>query len=72
MPQEHLESIENMSNFGEKLEKTVKKHNKRQAENFQMYAEECRRQGKQVGEPVDLMAMVQHDLERKKNETEKT
>jgi hypothetical protein len=55
-----------MSNSGEKLEKTVKKLKKKQAENFQMYAEECRRQGKQVGEPVDLMAMVQHDLERKK------
>lgn len=47
----------------EKLEKRVKKLNEKQNSNFEMYAAECRRQGKKVGEPIDIMAMVQHELE---------
>jgi hypothetical protein len=52
-----------MSDFSEKLQKKVKKLNERQNKNFEMYAAECRRQGKKVGEPIDLMSMVEHELE---------
>lgn len=62
-----------MTNISDRLEKVIKKHNARVSENFSLYAEECRRQGKQVGEPIDILAMVEHKKEEeRRNETEKT
>lgn len=45
--------------FADKLKKKVEMLNKRQQDNFEMYAEECKRQGKKVGEPIDIMEMTQ-------------
>jgi hypothetical protein len=62
-----------MTNISDRLEKVIKKHNARVSENFSLYADECRRQGKPVGEPIDIMAMVEHKREEeRRNETEKT
>ena len=40
--------------FAEKLQKTVEKNNKRAIENYSMYATACVKQGKKVGEPINI------------------
>jgi hypothetical protein len=46
------------SSFGERLQKTVDKMNKRAAENTVLFLAEQKRQGKKAGEPIDLMEML--------------
>jgi hypothetical protein len=41
------------------LKKTVEKHNSRVRDNYALYSEECRRQGVKVGEPIDIMKMLE-------------
>jgi hypothetical protein len=51
--------------FGEKLLETVDRLNRRQAENYAMYSAECHRQNKNVGEPIDIMAMLENKKKAK-------
>jgi hypothetical protein len=44
--------------FGERLQKKVDQINKRTQDNFVMYAKACSEQGKQVGEPIDIMSLL--------------
>jgi len=44
--------------FSQRLEKQVEKMNKRSEENFSLYAREAQKQGKKIGEPIDLMEML--------------
>jgi len=44
--------------FAARLEKTVNKINKRQADNMALFRAEQKRQGKKADEPIDLMAMM--------------
>lgn len=44
--------------LGEKLQKTIEKENKRRRENHNAYAQECKRQGVEVGQPISLMDMI--------------
>lgn len=52
--------------FAEKLEKTMAKHNKRQAESMALFRREQVRQGLKPDQPISLMEMVKGMKERKK------
>lgn len=44
--------------FAQKLERTMQRHNRRQQKNMELFLAEQRRQGKKLGEPIDLMQMI--------------
>jgi len=52
--------------FAERLEKTMEKHNRRQAESMALYRREQARQGLKPDQPISLMAMVKGMEKRKK------
>ena len=60
-----MKSMGTEKSFGEKLSETVDKHNRRQAKNYAMYSAECHRQNKNVGEPIDIMAMLENKKKAK-------
>jgi hypothetical protein len=41
--------------FAAKLQKKVDSYNKRAAKSYGMYAQACAKQGKKLGEPVDIL-----------------
>jgi hypothetical protein len=45
--------------FGEKLQQKVNEINRRQEKNLQLYAEACKKQGVKLGEPIDIMKLVE-------------
>jgi hypothetical protein len=51
--------------FGEKLSETVERLNRKQAKNCAMYSAECRRQSKNVGESIDIMAILENKKKAK-------
>ena len=55
-----MKSMGTEKSFGEKLSETVNRLNKRQTKNYAMYTAECHRQNKNVGEPIDVMAMLEN------------
>ena len=59
-------SPKELDTLADRLQKAVDKHNERVKKNFELYAQECRKQGKQVGQSIDIMEMV------KRNEAEET
>jgi hypothetical protein len=40
--------------FGERLQKTIDKHNKRAEDNYRLYAAAAKKQGKKAGEPISI------------------
>jgi hypothetical protein len=44
--------------FGERLQKKVDQINKTTQDNFNLYAEQCKKQGVKVGEPIDIMGLL--------------
>jgi len=49
--------------FGERLAKSLEKHNRRQQKNLALFRAEQKRQRKKEGEPIDLLAMVMRKKE---------
>ena len=44
--------------FAERLERTMEKHNKRQAESMALFRREQKRQGLKPDQPISLMDMI--------------
>jgi len=44
--------------FGQRLVKTIEKHQKKQRDNMALFRAEQRRQGVGVDEPIDLLTMI--------------
>lgn len=51
--------------FAERLDKTLKKHQRRQEESMAIFRREQKRQGLRPDQPISLMAMVQGKKEKK-------
>lgn len=44
--------------FGDRLQKRVDEINRRTQKNFVTYVQACQEQGKKVGEPIGIMALL--------------
>jgi len=51
--------------FAEKLQEQVDKMNKRTEENAVLYAQACREQGVEIGQPIDVMALANKERKKK-------
>jgi len=51
--------------LAEKLQEQVDKMNRRTEQNAVLYAQACREQGVEVGQPVDVMAFVNKERKHK-------
>jgi len=47
--------------FAERLQEKVEKVQKRQRDNYALYAQACRDQGVSVGQPIDIMDLIKKE-----------